>query len=204
VPLKQFLQFLELFQALKIKFEKKEKPIYRIGPSPRLDPTRPRPPPARPRPTQSPSGPGRCCGAARRRLRPRRVCAALRLPHKRAERPCACRPSAPPCTAAPPPPAPSCAATRVPSSPTAAARFAAESTDWSKPSPPQGPARRAAAPPLLLVAGRSPERRCHLEVCAVHLLPATCGPPPTPVSTAATPEAVRYVPGRVVTVCLMV
>jgi hypothetical protein len=43
VPLKQFLQFLELFPTLKIKFKKKTKPIYRIRPSSRLDPTRPRP-----------------------------------------------------------------------------------------------------------------------------------------------------------------
>jgi hypothetical protein len=43
VPLKQFLQFLELFPALKIN-SKKIKLFYRIGPTLRPDPTRPRRP----------------------------------------------------------------------------------------------------------------------------------------------------------------
>jgi hypothetical protein len=47
VPLKQFLQFLELFLALKINSKKEIKLFYRISPSLRPDPTRSHPHPLR-------------------------------------------------------------------------------------------------------------------------------------------------------------
>jgi hypothetical protein len=43
VPLNIFWAFPGFVLALKNILKKKPKPIYRIGPSPRLDPTRPRP-----------------------------------------------------------------------------------------------------------------------------------------------------------------
>jgi hypothetical protein len=62
--LNELPEFLWNSFALKIYFRKKTKPIYRIGPSPRLDPTRPRP---ASQARQAHLSPAACC-AWRRRL----------------------------------------------------------------------------------------------------------------------------------------